>query len=347
MKRRDFVKTIALTSALFASQIAQAKVKNNTNMNSILPKKLVEGNTIGIISPAGAVFERESYSIAIESLQAMGLKVKEGSALRNRYGHLAGTDNDRAKELNEMFADSSVDAIICLRGGSGCNRILGKIDYENIKKNPKIFAGFSDITALLNAIYQQTALVTFHAPTATSSWNKFSYNYFRKVLFEKDAVLFENPKIKGDYLTQTKDRIITIRSGKAKGVLLGGNLAVLTSILGSPYAPDFKGKILFLEEINEEIYRVDRMMSQLEICGVFKQVSGVVLGKFTNCKASGSYGTLTLDEIFDDYLKNLNIPVFSGAMIGHIEEKFTIPVGIEAEIDADLGTIKMLRPAVK
>jgi muramoyltetrapeptide carboxypeptidase len=311
------------------------------------PQALKEGDTIGLISPAGAIYENLPYQLATESLQAMGLKVKHGLYLKARYGHLAGTDEERATEINQFFADKSIKAIIAIRGGSGCARILDRLDYKTIKQNPKIIVGYSDITALLLAIYAQTDLVTFHAPVASSTWNSFSYGYFRKLLFDKEASLLQNPDKKGDNLVQIDDRIQTIRGGKAKGILVGGNLSVLTGIVGSNYLPDWKGKILFLEEVNEDPYRIDRMFAQLKLAGILNQVKGFVLGKFTNCKPSGGYGSLTLDEIFHDYLSPLGVPAFQGTMIGHIANQFTIPIGIEAEIDADKGTIQLLESAVE
>lgn len=313
----------------------------------MLPKKLQKGDTIGLISPAGVAYDTQSYQIAFESLQAMGLIVKEGRFLRNRYGYLAGTDAERATEINEMFADDTVKGILALRGGWGCARILDKIDYELIARKPKILGGFSDLTALINAVYAKTGLVTFHSPMATSDWNNFSFDYFKRVLFDGEAVFFENPKEKNDSLAQKNNRIQTITSGKAKGVLVGGNLAVLSGLVGTPYLPDFRGKILFLEEINEYIYRIDRMLAQLRLAGILDKLSGVVLGHFTDCSPQQEYGSLTLEEVLDTYFKNLGVPVFWGSMIGHIKHKFTTPVGLEAQIDADLGTIRLLSAAVQ
>ena len=336
---------------VFGSSLLLSHFSTNTyalGMTKIIkPQALKEGDTIGLISPAGAIYEELPYQLATESLEAMGLKVKHSPYLKSRYGHLAGTDEQRASEINQFFEDKEVKAIIAIRGGSGCARILEKLDYGIIKKNPKIIAGYSDVTALLLAIHAKTGLVTFHAPVASSSWNSFSYGHFRRLLFDKEASFLQNPDKKGDSLVQSEDRIQTIRGGKARGVLAGGNLAVLTGIVGSDYLPTWKGKILFLEEVNEELYRVDRMFSQLKLAGILDQVSGVVIGKCTSCKPSGGYGTLTLEEILRDFLYPLGVPVFQGAMIGHIPSQFSMPIGIEAEIDADKGTIQLLSAAVE
>ncbi|WP_417886428.1 S66 peptidase family protein [Zunongwangia sp.] len=350
MQRRKFLQNIGISSAALPllSFTANTKTDLVQPKNKLIPKALKEGDTIGIISPSGAIYENAPYEIAKESFEAMGLKVKFGKYTRNRYGHLAGTDKERAAELNEMFKSPKIDAIIALRGGSGAARILELLDYKAIAKNPKIFIGYSDITALHLAIYKKTGLVTFHAPLAVSTWNQFSVSHFKSILFEKQTPLLENPKDKGDNLTQTTNRTRTITSGKAIGVLLGGNLSVLTGIMGSDYFPtDWNNKILYVEDVGEKIYAVDRMMTQLELGGVLKQIKGFVFGKCTDCKPGGSdYGSLTLDEVIDHYLKPLNIPAFSGAMIGHIDDNYTIPNGIEAEINANNGSIKLLEPAV-
>lgn len=349
MKRRNFVMNLGLAGMAFPlTSFARNSTILETDEKIVKPRGLKEGDTIGIVSPASAIFESEPYQIAKESFEAMGLKVKFGKFTESRYGHLAGTDEERAEEFNDMFRDRDVKAVIALRGGAGSARILDKIDYEAIRKNPKIFIGYSDITAIHLAVFKKTGLVTFHGPVAVSSWNSFAYEYFRKLLFDGEAITYTNPKNKGDELTQTSNRIRTITEGTAKGELLGGNLSVVTSIMGTPYFPtDWKNKILYIEDIGEHIYAVDRMMSQLELGGVLKQISGFVFGKCNGCDPGGNgYGSLTLEEVIDHYLKPLNIPAFSGAMIGHIDDNITLPNGIEAEIDAGIGSIHLLSPAV-
>ncbi|MCG9970218.1 S66 peptidase family protein [Christiangramia crocea] len=353
MQRRKFIQNMGAGSLVFplSSFGTEYNILSNNNPDSdlLIPQSLKEGDTIAIVSPASAIFETEPYDIAKETFEAMGLKVKFGNYTYNRYGHLAGTDEERAGELNEMFKDKDIKAIIALRGGSGSARILDKLDYEAISKNPKIFAGYSDITALHLAIFKKTGLVTFHSPVAVSTWNSFSYDYFKKLLFEREAITYKNPDSKGDQLAQTENRIRTITPGTAKGNLLGGNLSVLTGIMGSEYFPkNWKGKILYLEDVGEKIYAVDRMMSQLYLAGVFEQISGFVFGKCTECDPGGSgYGSLTLEEVIDHYIKPLDIPAYSGAMIGHIDDNVTIPNGIEAEMDAIKGSIRLLTPATK
>lgn len=351
MQRRNFIRNLGTGSLAytFTSFIPDFKpFEDLQGKDVILPKRLSKGDTIGIVSPSSAIFETEPYQIAVETFEAMGLNVKLGKFVNNRYGHLAGTDDERAQELNEMFSDNAVDAVIALRGGSGAARILDKIDYDVIEKNPKIFIGYSDITALHLAIYEKTGLVTFHAPLAVSTWNNFSYSIFKKILFEGEKILLKNPSEKGDHLTVTKNRIRTIYPGKTTGALLGGNLSVLTGIMGSEYFPsDWENKILYLEDVGEAIYAVDRMMSQLMLSGILSKISGFVFGKCSDCKPGSGYGSLTFEEVIDHYIKPLGIPAYSGAMIGHIDDNSTIPNGIMVEINSSLGTIQMLEPAVK
>lgn len=350
MQRRKFIRNLGIGSMAFPislsgieglSEVMPADLKK-------IPSRLQAGDTIGIVSPASAIFESEPYEIARETFEAMGLKVKFGKYTKGRYGHLAGTDDQRAEELMDMFRDKEVKGIIALRGGSGSARLLDKLDYRTIEKNPKIFIGYSDITALHLAIYKKTGLVTFHGPVAVSTWNQFSYSHLKELLFEGRTLTYSNPIEKGEELTQTKNRIRTITPGKASGELVGGNLSVLTGIMGSDYFPEkWKNKILFLEEIGEKIYAVDRMMSQLKLGGVLDEISGFVFGKCSGCEPGGSgYGSLTMEEVIDHYIKPLKIPAFTGAMIGHIDDNATLPIGIKAELDAEKGSLQLLRPAV-
>lgn len=350
MQRRKFIQNIGIGSLAFPLA-SFFRIDNITPYNNsvIIPQGLKEGDTVGIVSPSSAIFESEPYEIAKENLEAMGLKVKFGEFVKGRYGHLAGTDEERAGELNNMFRNDSIQAIMALRGGSGAARILDKLDYETIKKNPKIFIGYSDITALHLAIYEKTGLVTYHGPLAVSTWNSFSFSHFKRLLFDKEKITFTNPTDKGDKLVQTENRIRTIQPGEATGRLIGGNLSVLTGIMGSEYFPtNWENNILYLEDVGEQIYAVDRMMSQLQLGGVLDKISGFVFGKCTSCNPGGSgYGSLTMEEVIDHYIKPLHIPAFSGAMIGHINDNITIPNGLKAKINATNGSIELLETPVK
>lgn len=334
-----------LGAGLIASRVPIANAAGS-NASALKPPRLQAGDTVGLINPAGATFHPEDVVVARESLAALGLKVKAGEHLLDRYGYLAGSDKDRASDVNSMFADREVKAILTLRGGWGCNRLLDLLDYKLISRNPKILMGYSDITSLLLALNAKTGLVTFHGPVGISSWNKYSTDFVEKLLFNAEVFSMENPKDIGDHLAQVDNRVLTINGGKVRGRLLGGNLSVLTAMVGSDYLPDFKGNILFLEEVGEDIYRVDRMLTQLKLAGILGHLSGFVFGKCSDCGPGRGYGSLTLEEVLDDHIKPLGIPAWYGSMIGHIEDKFTIPLGVEAEIDADRGRISLLEPAV-
>jgi muramoyltetrapeptide carboxypeptidase len=310
------------------------------------PRRLTAGATVGLINPAGPTFVKSDLTLVTEVLTALGLRWKFGEHVFDRHGFLAGTDAHRAADVNAMFKDPSVDAIMAVRGGWGCNRILPLIDYEAVRAHPKILVGYSDITSLLIAFLARSGLVTFHGPVGTSTWNQFSTSYFRRVLFDAEEVTFENPSNKGDNLVQTKDRVETITSGVARGILVGGNLSVLTAMIGSSFLPSWKGVVLFLEDDREHVYRVDRMLTQLRIAGIAEQLAGVIIGKCTDCGPGEGFGSLTLEEVLQEQIASLRVPAFAGAMIGHIENKFTLPLGIEVEMDADAGKIVMKEPAV-
>jgi muramoyltetrapeptide carboxypeptidase len=300
-----------------------------------------------LVSPASATWITEEMDIVRETVEALGLKARLGPHAMDRYGYLAGRDEDRAADLNAMFADDAVDAILCVRGGWGCNRLLPLLDYKVIAAHPKIILGYSDITSLLTAIYAKTGLVTFHGPVGASGWNAFSLDHVRRVLFEGERVVMENPKVTGDNLVVTRDRIQTITPGTASGRLLGGNLTVLTAMMGSEYMPDWTGSILFLEDTNENIYRIDRMLTQLKLAGVLQKIAGFVFGKCTKCGPGEGNGSLTLEEVLNDHIRPLKVPAWSGSMIGHIDHKFTVPIGVRAEINAGRGTIALLEAAVR
>jgi muramoyltetrapeptide carboxypeptidase len=270
--------------------------------------------------------------------------VKTGAHFAGRRGHLAGTDAERAGDLNTAFADPEVKAVVCVRGGSGAARVLPLLDYDAIRANPKVLLGYSDITALHNAIHARTGLVTFHGPNGSGSWNRFNADQFRRVFFERELMRYENVVDAGDELVPRRNRTVTITGGRARGELVGGNLTVLTALAGSSYLPDFSGKILFLEDVSEAPYRVDRMFSTLKLMGALDQLAGVIFGECTDCRPGNGYGSLTLEQILDDYIKPLGIPAYHGAMIGHIRQQFIVPVGGRVEMDADAGTFRLLEP---
>ena len=316
----------------------------------IKPAALKPGDTVGLIASAFSVDEDVNIQYAIERMHALGLNVKLGKAIYAHHGYFAGTDLERAADINNMFADKTVKAIIELRGDWGTDRLLHLLDYEQIKKHPKIIMGYSDITSLLLAIYAKTGLITFHGPLAASAWPKFTVDYVKKILFNDQVTVLQNPILPPtNDLIQTQYRIQTISGGKARGQLLGGNLTVLTSMLGSNFLPKWNNSILFIEDVGEDIYRIDRLLTQLKLAGVLDQIKGFIFGVCTGCNPSRStsYHSFTLMQVLKHHIEPLHIPAWYGAMIGHQAEIFTMPEGIKIEIDADKGTIKMLEPAVK
>jgi muramoyltetrapeptide carboxypeptidase len=345
MDRRRFLASTALAGA--ASLVPHRAVAGHPPGLPVLkPRRLAPGQVVGLINPAGATYLRQDVEYAKESLSALGLHCEEGKHLLDRYGYLAGTDEARAEDVNAFFKDDGIDAIMAVRGGWGCARILPLLDYAAIGKNPKVLCGYSDITALLVAIHARTGLVTFHGPDGISTWNAFSVEIFKRILFAGEPLILQNPRAPGDNLAPSKDRIDTITPGIARGPLIGGNLSVLAGIVGSPYLPSGDGAVLFLEDVGEEIYRIDRMLTQLRLAGILDRLAGFVFGKCSNCSPGEGYGSLTLPDVLKDHIAPLKIPAWAGAMIGHIESKFTLPVGLAAEIDATAGTIRLLEPAV-
>jgi len=339
--RRHFLEISAITAMMPWLNIS---AQNEPGLSLIKPPRLKKGDTVSLISPAFAAFKPVNVEIKVESLEAMGLKVKMGKHFYHRYGYLAGTDEERAADVNAAFADPEVKAVISHSGGWGCARLLPFLDYEMIKKNPKVLLGFSDNTSLLLGIHAKTGLITFHGPAPR---NKVSAEYTRRLIFDGEAMEMQNPIDFSDNLAPTKHRIQVINPGTASGRILGGNLTVLSAILGSGYLPDWKDCILFLEDVEEQIYSVDRMLTQLKLAGVLEQIKGFIFGTCTRCAPGERYGSLTLEDLFEDHLKPLGVPAFQGMMIGHIKNQFTIPIGVPVKMNAEEGTIQMLESAVQ
>lgn len=311
------------------------------------PPRLKEGDIVGLIEPASATDDPYNLPVVLETIRAMGLVPKVAAHVGGRFGYLAGTDADRAADINAMYADDSVKAVFAVRGGWGCARLLPLLDWKLIRAHPKLLIGFSDITALHMAFAARAGFPTIHGPNASSAWGKASWEPFRAIAFDGATPTYANPQGHEDRLAQRAWLTRTIRGGKARGRLLGGNLTVLTSLLGSPYLPDFSGAILFLEDVEEGEYRIDRMLTALTLAGVLGKVKGVVFGQCTKCQSPGpSYGGFTVSQVLQQHLEPLGVPAYEGGFFGHLVDQFSLVEGIEAEIDADAGTIRMLEVAV-
>lgn len=311
------------------------------------PKRLQAGMTVGLIAPASPTDEDERTRFAADIVRSFGFSVKEGEHLYRRDQYFAGTDRERADDLMAMFSDPDVDAIICLRGGYGASRILPLLDYEVIRNNPKALIGYSDITALLNAIFLKTGLFGFHGPIASQIFSDYTLAEFEKVLFNPEAPVplgAAPPFEAGPGRAEEDNRLTVFRGGQARGRLIGGNLTLISHLIGTPYEPDFRDRILVLEDVYESPYRIDRMLTQLWLAGRLQQVAGIALGKFTEAEASGN--TFSMEAVLRQRCESLGVPVVRGFMIGHIEDQTVIPIGALAELDADRGSLTLLEEAV-
>lgn len=306
----------------------------------IKPPRLRPGDTVGVISPASCG-DLDKLQIALRFLEGLGLQVKLGEAVGNRRGYLAGTDQERADDLLRMFADPAIKAIICVRGGYGTGRIADLLDYELIRCNPKIFWGYSDITFLHTAFFQKAGLVTFHGPMLTSDVADEAVDPLTLQTFQQ---LLHPQILRYD---ETVSPLAVLVEGEATGRIVGGNLTLLVSTLGTPYELDTRGKLLFIEEIEEEPYRIDRMLNQLRMAGKLDDAAGIIVGDFHDCEpVKRKEASLSLAEVFDDYLRPLPIPVISGFRIGHCSPNLAIPIGALARINTYDKTFTVEEPGV-
>ncbi len=309
----------------------------------IYGKKLKFGDTLGFIAPSGAVRTEGAIERAVEETLRMGFKVKLGESAGQKYGYLSGSDEVRARDINNMFADDEVDAIVCLRGGYGAMRILDKLDYDLIAKHPKIFMGFSDITALHIALLNRCNLATFHGPMAAANWaGKPLDDFSRESMYR--ALMNAQPV--GELANPTEYPKQTVNPGQAEGLLVGGNLMLIASSLGTPWEIDTKGRIIFIEEIGERTYCVDRMLTQLRLAGKFDDCAGVVFGDFADCPIEYPEFGLSLEEIIRDVVAPCGKPILTGLRCGHCSPKLTLPFGVKCRMDADACTLTVLESAV-
>lgn len=340
MKRRNALKLLGSVAVSLPFAFASSySVKAN---DVIKPKVLREGDTVAIIAPATAVTDPEDIQRAEETISYFGLKAKYGNYLKLGSGYKTRTVGERLDDLHNAFKDKSIKAVFCIRGGYGSATLLDKIDYDLIHRNPKIFLAYSDITALHLAINKFAKLITFHGPVMLSPFSEFTERNLRKMLFSTEPVgTLSNPSTKNNF-RQTHP-VRTIKSGMARGILTGGNLTLISSLMGTPYEIDCKGKILLIEDVGEEPYRMDRMLTQLRLAGKLQSAAGIVFGKCSSCDYSGVYTSriwdYSLGESIDNIMKDIEVPSFYGLMFGHTADQLTLPLGMEAEIDADAGTL--------
>jgi muramoyltetrapeptide carboxypeptidase len=328
MNRRSF-----LISAAASSLCAQGSDP------LVRPHALKPGDTVGLITPSTFVSDPDSLALAERTISYFELKPKWGKNVRQREGYLGGAVQGRLDDLHAMFRDREVKAIVALRGGYGAAQLLDRIDYDLIRSNPKILLGYSDITAL----------VTFHGPVVLSRFTGYTQEHFRAALFDpKPMGAIANPPDSNPL--RPAHILRTVRPGKARGRLIGGNLTLICSLMGTPYEIDTRGRILFTEDVDEEPYRIDRMLTQLRLAGKLDAAAGIVFGECADCRPKdykpSFSSTFTLGEVLDRILGDLKIPVLSGLTIGHTEDQLTLPEGVMATLDADKQELILEEAAV-
>lgn len=310
-------------------------------MSRVLPRALKPGDTIGMIAPSGSLKDPGSINLGANAIEALGFRVVIGVSCRSGYGYLAATDELRASDINAFFADSNIDGIVCMKGGYGTPRILDMIDYDIVSANPKVFAGYSDITGLHLAFSRFAGYPTFHTPMAISmedGFDDFSAASWMKTLTSTSPL--------GRLLPPPGCPVGALVRGKARGPLIGGNLSLVAGLVGTPYALVPDGAILFLEDIGEEPYRLDRMLTQLRLAGVFERCAGILLGHWTNCNAKEPGRTLSLEQVFSDVIAPACKPTLTGFSAGHSIPTHSLPFGVEVVLDADAGTLDIVEPAL-
>jgi muramoyltetrapeptide carboxypeptidase len=290
----------------------------NQGRKSVRPRRLKPGDTIGIVAPAG-VFDPEKFMLGKSVLESMGFQTFFDDGIFQKHEFLAGTDIQRANQVNRLFADPTVQAIVCARGGYGSMRILSLLDFETIQTHPKIFLGFSDISALLSVLYDRCSLVTFHGPVVTTLAKASE----KTIMAMKTVLTSDAPPLE---LTPGNGKVI--KPGVCSGAVIGGNLTTLCHLVGTSFVPNFKGKILLIEDVGEMPYRIDRMLTQMKLAGCFNEIAGLILGGFKEC----GYLDEVL-EIFSNIFEDADIPILTGFEVGHGEHNLTIPMGLGATLD--------------
>ncbi|MGE7021187.1 S66 peptidase family protein [Solibacillus cecembensis] len=311
-------------------------------MTMVIPKSLKKGDTVALVSASGAT-PPDKLQPAIEAVEKLGFNVVVGETCRARHGYLAGSDELRAKELNAMFANPEIDGIFSIRGGYGATKILPKLDLETIKQNPKVFAGYSDVTALHIVMNQQCNLVTYHTPMPSTEFirekmDDYTWEYFINSVTNTQGSDYQLKNPPGE-------EMVTVVPGTATGQLVGGNLTLVVASLGTPYEIDLQGKILFLEDIEENEQRIDRMLTQLQLTGKLEGLAGILLGGWTDCgppDPKHPENSLRLETIVDEILTPLNIPILMNVTCGHVLPTMSLPLGKTVKVDATAKTITVV-----
>lgn len=343
LSRRSALTGMAALAALCPTPTAAA-----TEEDPAKPRRLRRGDTVGLIAPGMFSDGPLDVEQVKSTISGMGLVPRVAPHVTARYGYLAGSDQQRADDINAFYADPVVRAVFAIQGGWGSARLLPYLDWKVIRANPKLLIGSSDVTALHLAFAARAGFPTIHGPNSAYSWQEISWSSFWSLAFAGETPLLRNPAIGAlDPAAQERWRTTTIRPGKAAGRLVGGNLSVLAALVGTPWLPDFNGAILFLEDTGEAEYRIDRMLTQLALAGILRRAAGIIFGQCTRCTTNiPKYSGFTIPQLLQQHFAPLGVPAFSGANIGHVGNQLCIPVGVRAEIDAAEGSIRILEPAV-
>ena len=353
--RRSFLKVAAVGAAgslLFRDPLTAKKNPKRSDRAApastppIKPRALRTGDTVGLIAPASYTFDLWRLDEAAARVEALGLVPRFGKHVRGRRGFLSGTDDERLEDLHAMFADRSIAAVFALQGGYGTPRLLDRIDYELVRRNPKILLGYSDITGLHLAIGRKSGLVTFHGPNMLGTLTPRTLETLKKALFVAEPLGDVTNPDEADPLN-VEFPLHTVAKGVARGRMVGGNLTLISSTMGTPYEIETKGRILLVEDTGEAPYRIDRMLVQLKLAGKLQDAAGIVFGTCSDCEPSRSSFelSLSLSEVLDELLGSLGKPVLAGILFGHTKEKAVIPFGVEAELDAGAKRLTILESA--
>ena len=350
MGRRNFIKSIGLLGASlplisFAEDVeSEKKITNKT----IKPKALVKGDLVGLITP-GSFIDDEGLQKAINNIESLGFRVLLGENIRKSRGYNAGTKQERVGDLHSMFSNEEVKAVWAVRGGYGCSGILSLIDFDLIKSNPKIFIGYSDITVLLISIYKKTGLITFHGPVAASDFTNYTKENVLSVLTSTipNQRLFPSQENRIIADSNENYKLRNINKGDAEGVLIGGNLTLITSLVGTEWAINYQDKVLFLEDVGEAPYKIDRMLIQLNQSMKLSRTKSVLFGVFTSVNKPKDELSLSLKQTLNDNIKDIGIPSTYGLSIGHIDNMLTVPIGVKAKFNYKDYSIELLENTVE
>jgi muramoyltetrapeptide carboxypeptidase len=337
MDRRTFL----LGAGAAGTLLSQATTASGLKL--IKPKSLQPGDTVAIITQSTFVTDPDLIEKVTRTIKYFELKPRLGKNVRKKWGYAGGTIPERLEDLHWAFRDPEIKGVFCIRGGYAAGHLLPDVDYDLIRRNPKVFIGYSDITALHLAIHKNAGLVTFHGPVTTSAFTPFTQECYKRALFDtKPLGALTNPKETN--LLRPAHNLRTVRGGKARGPLMGGNLSLIAATMGTPYEIDTRGKILFLEDVEEQPYQIDRMLTNLRLAGKLQAAAGIIWGECEGCRPkefrpSFPDGNFALGEVVDNIFGGLKVPVLSGLTIGHTNDQLTLPYGVTATLDADAGTV--------